>query len=112
MPGAGSLRERVRFESPTPQDDDYGNSVEGWTDEFTVAAQIKPLKGGENVMAARLGGVQPVVIIVRSSSQTRQISTDWRVVDARKGTVFNVRSIANMDERNRFLDIIAQAGVA
>lgn len=102
------------FQSPTPVDDGHGNYTSGWSDEFTVSARIMPLRGGEQVMASRLSGTQPVVIQVRSSSQTRTISTDWQAVDARDASrVFQIKAPpANMDEKNAFLDILAEQGVA
>lgn len=113
MPGAGELRERLRFESPTSAADDYGNTTEGWTSELVVSASIQPIKGGESVMAARLSGTQPVVIRVRRSSDTLEIGTDWRAVDTRSGAVYAIKSPpADMDRRRQYLDILAESGVA
>jgi hypothetical protein len=57
--------------------------------------------------------VQPVRITVRSSSRTRTITTGWRAIDMRDETrVFNITSPpANLDEKNAYLDIMAQLGV-
>lgn len=110
---AGELRERVAFDRRDVVDDGYGNTVSGdWREQFVVWARIRPLKGGEGVQAARLAGSQPVVIRVRLSSSTKQISADWRARDARMGTLFNITSMANMDEKGAYLDILATSGVA
>jgi hypothetical protein len=68
--------------------------------------------GGEGVTAARLSGQQPVTITVRQSSQTRQITTDWRGADAGSGQIYNTRSIADPIDAHAFLELLCQAGVA
>ncbi len=111
---AGLLRERVLLQIQLPDEDDgYGNIIEGgWTNQFTVAARIQYLRGSEAVMADRLAGRQPVLITVRRSRQTEQITTDWRAVDARDpDRIFNIRAIAQ-DEKRSLFDLLAESGVA
>lgn len=111
--GTGGLRERVAFEKRVASSDDYGNPIAGdFVFEFETWARIRPLIGGEAVLAARLGGEQPVVITVHYSDQTKTITTDWRARDARLGTLYNIRSVANNDERKAYLDITAASGQA
>lgn len=113
MPRSGELRERLTFQSPSAFDDGYGNTVEGWQDEFTVWARLQPKVGGETVLAARLSGRQVYLIHVRSSAQARAIAPDWRAVDVHDGRVFQVKSpTRNMDEKNAFLEMDAELGVA
>lgn len=112
--GAGSLSERFSAERRGEVDDGYGNPVAG---EFVAqfepfAARVTPLKGTETVMASRLGGVQPMIIRVRYSSNTKQIQPDWQLRDMRKGTVYQIKSVANLDEKRQYLDFLAVAGVA
>lgn len=110
---AGQLRERLTFQSPTPQEDEYGNETEGWTDEFTVWARLQPKVGGEQVLAARLSGRQVYLIHVRISDETRQIQPDWQAVHAFDGRVFQIKSPSrNMDEKGHWYEIDAELGVA
>jgi head-tail adaptor len=113
---AGELRERVAFEARmTPSRDDYGNVVTGeWREQFQCAARLQPTKGigNESVQAARLSGTQPMIIRVRLSSQTKRITGEWRARDTRRGTIFNIRSMANMDERGAYLDLLCMSGEA
>jgi SPP1 family predicted phage head-tail adaptor len=110
---AGDLRERVSFQRRTTADDGFGNTVTGdWGDLWCCAARIMPLRGGENIVARRLSGVQPVAITVRVAAALCDLTTDDRIVDARKGTIYNIRSIANFDEHRQYLEILAEAGVA
>src|ERR1044072_5399402 len=109
---AGDLRERVAFERRGLVDDGYGNEVSGeFAEVFRCAARIKPARGGESIQAARLAGRQPVVITVRCSSNTRTVTTDWRVKDVRSDTVYNIRSIVNPDEHRAYFDMECDAGV-
>lgn len=108
----GKLRDRVTFALPGSVTDDYGNVESGFVDQFTVAANILYVKGGEQVMAARLDGKQPVVITIRSSTESAQIKTDWRAVDARDPTrIFNVRSIQPSDRKD-FTELLCEIGGA
>lgn len=113
MPAAASkLRERVAFERRDLVDDGHGNQVGDWKEVFRTAARIKPMRGAETVQASRLAGEGPVVITVRSSDSTRAVTTDFRARDARKGTIFNILSIVNPDEKSEFLDLECKSGVA
>lgn len=112
MGTAGRLRERVHFQSRDVIDDGYGNTRGEWVTRFTVAAGLKPLRGGEQVMASRLQGVQPYVLTVRQSSQTAQVASDWRVVDARGASrVFAVTAPpTDPDGLRQWLDILVKQG--
>ncbi|WP_341989761.1 phage head closure protein [Azorhizobium sp. AG788] len=114
MTGAGDLNRRMRFEArAVVADDGYGNTEGAWTEQFTIAAKVKPLRGGESVLAMRLSGTQPVVMTVRQSAQTRAIRADWRAVDAHSGEVFALTSPpTDMDGTRAWLDILATSGIA
>lgn len=111
---AGELRERLRFEKRVTQaDDGYGNREGDWQAQFEEIARVRMLTGSEPVIAARMAGVQPVRITVYSSYRTRLITSGWRAVDTRnEARMFAITAPpANLDEKNRFLDIMAQSGV-
>lgn len=110
---AGELRERLLFqERRTIPDDGYGNREGNWRVMFETRARVRPLVGSETVIASRLAGLQPYRLTVRSNETTRQITPGWRAVDSRDTSrIFNITAIANMDERSKYLDIMAQTGV-
>lgn len=109
--GAGQLYQRVAFDKEVSGSDGYGGTVTGWAEQFQCRAGYTHLRGGESVMAARLEGADSIVIRVRASSQTRAVTTDWRVKDVRTGTIYNIRDITPSDDR-AFLDVLVQSGVA
>jgi head-tail adaptor len=107
------MRDRLRFESRAVADDGYGNPVAGdWTHRFTRSADVRPARGGEEVLAAKLQGVQPVRIIVYSDSETRTVTPEWRAVDSRSGLVYAIRAVADEERRGQFLTLDAIAGAA
>lgn len=115
--GAGSLRERVTFQRRTEIPDGYGNPIAGeWTDQFSVSAGLTPRLGSEDVVASRMAGVQPYILRVRMSSQTRMVTPGWRAFDARKGMgdggepvrSFEILSAANVDEKGQYLDFLVK----
>lgn len=114
MTAAGTMRDRLRFEvRPVDTPDDYGNPVTGeFAAQFTRYVEIKPMRGGEDVLAARLTGTQPILIRARYDTQTARITPDWRAVDVRTGTVYAIRTAVDMDRRRTWIEMMAIAGEA
>ncbi|MGV1870891.1 head-tail adaptor protein [Agrobacterium rosae] len=108
---AGDLFHSVAFDKREEIDRGDGVTVGQWIEKFKVRAGFTHLRGGESVMADRLQGQHTQVIFVRSSTETRQIGTDWRVRDVRSGIEYNIRDITPTDDRH-WLDFLCQSGVA
>lgn len=106
-------RHRVTFQRRRRTRDDGHGMTEGeWCSIFSVAAGIRPLKGGEDVLAARLTGVQPVIITVGKDRRTEAVTSAWRAVDE-AGRVYAITAPpADMEGKGLFLDILASSGVA
>ncbi|WP_421406831.1 phage head completion protein [Agrobacterium tumefaciens] len=111
LPSAGSLHERIAFEARAPEDDQHGNVEGDFVEQFQRRAGFTFLRGGEAVIAARLEGRQPVVVLVRSDSETRLVDTDWQMRDVRTSKVYAVKSIIPSDDR-QWLHIAVESGVA
>lgn len=109
---AGKLRASLNFQRRTIEDDGYGNETVGdFATVFTDAAEIIPRMGSEAVMGARLQGLQPVTIRVRSHAATRGLDAAWRAVNARTGEVYAITSPpVNVDQKNRYIDMLATIG--
>lgn len=111
----GSLRESVRVERLSAgSTDSRGMPISAYAPVITgIPAKIGPTKGGEAIQDARVRGTGYFDIVVRSDSDTETITTEDRLVDERIPTrVYNIRWIANLDERNRFLIMTCELGVA
>jgi SPP1 family predicted phage head-tail adaptor len=114
--GGGQLRSQIVFSERVSSLDLYGNEVADWIERFSTRAQFLPMKGGEDVLAARLEGRQPVVIRIRQSPEARAVTPDWKVQNVDNGVEFNIRGIIDPEEgtsqHGRWLDILAESGVA
>ena len=113
-PRAGGLRQKLHFQRRAIVDDGFGNEISGpFETVFTDVAEFIPLRGGEGVQAARLTGVSPYIVRVRSSTNTRSVTAAWQMVDARSGRVFAITAPpTDPDQKNAWLDIMATDGVA
>lgn len=110
--GGGNLRHRVAFDARSDVSDEYGGTEADFVEQFIVAAGIEARLGGEQVMASRLTGKQPVTITVRQNGQTRRIETGWRARDVRTDVVYAIRSIVDPDDRQMYFDILCETGEA
>lgn len=111
MPSAGDLRERVEFQEPTQQSDEYGNTVRGLTPRFERAALYLMRPGSEAVTAARLEGRQPVTVIVRFDAQTRTVSPAWRLRDVRTGAIYLIKAAEDMDRKRAWWSMVCEREV-
>lgn len=109
---AGGLYYRIDCQKREAIDDGMGNEISGpWTTIFSTRAAYRHLRGGEAVMASRLQNKHPMIITVRRSSDTMQITADWRVVDSRDGKIYAVRDITPENDR-QFVSLLVESGVA
>ena len=110
---SGPLRERVRFERRSDGSDGAGNYVSDWETLIEKRwAQITPLRGNEEVIASKLQATGVYEIRVRQDSETATVKPADRAVDINTGEAFNIRHIENRDQRDRFLILTCEKGVA
>lgn len=107
---ASDLRDRVRLEKQEEVDDGYGGITGQWVPQFERDACILLSKGGETVIASRLQSIQPALIIVRFDAETSTITADWRLIETRSGTTYNIRTSADMERRGRWWTMLCDAG--
>lgn len=80
-PTEAEFGRRARFEARAVGDDGYGNPISGdWEEKFKVWVALRPGGLSEAVVAARLEGTQVLNVYVRASTQTRQITSEWRMI--------------------------------
>lgn len=111
----GALRERLHFQQRSDGNDGMGSTIPGagpFATVYTVAAGLTPRTGGETVTAARLSGRQPYIVLIRWARHMLDVTTAWRLVDARNpNRVLNVISPpADPDGSNHWLEFLAEEG--
>lgn len=114
---AGRLDRRLAFYRRENVDDGAGNTVGEWAYQFTMAANVKPMRGGESVLAARLEARGPAIVTVRNCADTRQLTADWKTVDTRTSKEYAVREAPRHPvdksgfEDRALLEMLVEAGV-
>lgn len=108
---AGDLDHRFAFDEPTSTPNGGGGTISGWEEQHVCWAALTYLRGSEPVIAARLVGIQPVVIRIRSCTAAREIGSDWRARDVRTGSIYAIKGAPVPSKDRAFLDIMATSGV-
>jgi head-tail adaptor len=120
---AGKLNERIAFDSRGPvaaDAPDDGNTQGDFVERFVLWTRRTYRGGSEAVIASRLEGRQPVFLMVRASSFSRQITTDWQARDTRSGkfiggrwtgVTYEIKAINLTEDRAWYL-ITAETGTA
>lgn len=106
MAGAGTLRQRVTFQQEVTTPDGMGGTSSSWSNTVTVWAGVKSLRGREMVQAGRLEASTVYLITLRYRDD---ITEDMRILW--KNKLLNIRSIANPDQKQQWLEVTAEAGV-
>ena len=108
---AGLLRQTVTVQYRKLTADGGGGYATEWLDlAVNVRAGIFPLRGTEGLHAMRLDHPVTHRIVLRHFEIGAIPTTDMRVRWADR--VFNVRSVIDVGERGRWLELLAEEGVA
>jgi hypothetical protein len=114
---AGALRESVTFQR---QAAGSGTTLRNQlavfadiADAIGIPAELTPLRYGETVIAQGVQGRRLYVVKVRYTDVLAGIRINDRMVDARVGTVYNVKSPpVNPDKKRKYLEIQVETGGA
>ena len=114
-PGAGDLDHRVAFdkrETGNPDSPaDYGNTQTDFVEQFQRRAAFKYAGGSESIVAARLEGRGVIKVRVRRDSLTKTIEPDWQMRDVNTGTVYAIRDVDHVTDRD-WVWLVVERGVA
>ena len=107
MSRVGQLRHQITLQGQGTTRDSGGGISSGWSTIASVYADIKPKSGKEVYAQGKLVGSVSHEITVRyrtDITNSSRISFDSKL--------FNIRAIINVDERDRFLKLLCEQGVA
>lgn len=97
------------FQSRGEVDDGYGNKVAGsFAEVFREWARVKPMKGGEGVVEARLSSRQPAILTVRATAAAEAVNADWIAVT--DGVVWNIKEPPRLTDDRQFLEMLVERG--
>jgi SPP1 family predicted phage head-tail adaptor len=107
MNSIGKMRYRVKLESATDTTDSGGGRSQAYATKAFLYANIKPISGTETFRQGKVASDTTHELIIRYRSD---IDTKYRICYGTR--VFNIKSILNIDERDRFLKLSCKEGVA
>lgn len=105
---ADRLTRRAAFYAyPKIERDPDGRRFGPRTHQFTVSANVLPIRGGESIMQARMVSKNPAIVTVRLSEQTRQITAEWEIeIDGQK---YDVKERPRESADRAFLEMLTEA---
>lgn len=106
---AGRLRHSVTLQSPSGTRDAVGERATTWADVATVPADVSPLSGREEFLAAQRQASTTHKLTLRYSSQIAAIDASWRVQYGSR--IFTIdEPPRNTDERGREIILMCTEG--
>ncbi len=106
----GSLRHRLVIQAERSTSDGGGGQSDPWADPVIIATvwgKVEPLTGAERLRAMQIEDRFRHRIIIRHRPG---ITPAMRIVFGSR--VFNIRAAINREERDRFLELLCEEGVA
>jgi SPP1 family predicted phage head-tail adaptor len=110
MISAGKLRHNVTFNSQRADTDEYGNVTGAFAFLFTTRGNVRETTGKERVAAGSVENNRTATIRIRGSAQARGLTEADQAVA--RGEVWNIRGIANADDKGTMLDLLVESGGA
>lgn len=104
---ASRLTKRAGFYEPEIYRDPDGGLIQDYILKFTAWANVHPLRGGEQVMQARLVSKNPAIITIRASNEARLITSEWRVQI--NGQWFDIKEDPRESQDRAFLEMLAES---
>jgi len=103
----GKMRYRVKVENATNTRDAGGGMSQNYTAVTFIYANIKPVNANSSY---RQGMVQEKVTHEVTMRYMKNIGTNSRISYGTR--LFDIKGIVNVDERDRFLKLLCEEGVA
>ena len=99
----------VSFQRRAEVDDGHGNKVDGdFAEVFREWARVKPMKGGEGVVEARLSARQPAILTVRATAAAEAVNAEWIAVTG--GVVWNIKEPPRLTDDRQFFEMLVERG--
>lgn len=106
---AGSMRKNIAIQSEVRAADGGGGYVQTFTTSFTAYFSVNPISGNEQYKQGRLSDTQVYEFVTRYRSD-KTVTPSNRILWGTR--VFQVKSVINHMERNKYWVIRAEEKVA
>jgi len=106
---AGELRERVQVQRVRYTPDGAGGQLKTWVDHVVLFAFVEEKSARENYADSSLGRIRTEKHWEFTTWKRGDITVQDRLVWADR--LWDIRSVENLLARNKFIRIIAEAGV-
>ncbi|WP_347268810.1 phage head closure protein [Paracoccus sp. (in: a-proteobacteria)] len=103
---AGDLTKRATFQRPEMGRDGDGNQILAYVDDHAGWVHLRPLRGGESVMAARLASKAPAIVTLRASANARRVTSEWRVLI--EGRTYEAKEDPRETQDRAYLELLAE----
>lgn len=103
------FRHKITIQRKQDAPDGFGGSVTTWVNVAQPWARMKPKSGSEKVYLGRLDAKSMASIVVRYNSNYAILESDKLIA---RGVEYNIRSIVNIEERDKYLELLVESGVA
>ena len=103
----GKMRERIVIQSQGRTTDLGGGAAVAWSTVATTWARIVPSSGSESFSGMQVTNTNTFEITMRYRTN---ITTTNRILWGSR--TFNIRSVINNNERDKYLTVVAEEGVA
>lgn len=104
---AGDFNRIVAFLEPVQQRNADGRIVQSWEERFRAWAKVLPLRGGEQVMQARLAARTPAIVTIHTSARAREVNAKWRVRIADR--LYDLKEHPREDKDASCFDMLVEA---
>ena len=107
---AGNLRHQITLQSPQTTRDSVGEQTLAFTTVATVPAEVSPISGREQFLAAQRQASTTHLVTIRYSPDVASLNATWRVLFGTR--VFSIDAPPrNIDERNIMLELQCTEGL-
>ena len=103
----GKMRHRIILQTSARTSDDAGGATIAWSDFAEMWTYAKPAALRENFRDMKINEEKDYEFTIRYKSG---FDASARIKFGNR--YFNIRQVRNRDERNKYLDILAEEGVA
>lgn len=102
------LKRKVSIQEKQTTTDQFGGESVAWVEVDTPWCMLKPLNGRERVYADRLNATGDTILTMRYKSP---LGFDESAKVVYRGTEYQIRSIINLEEADRWLQLVLEKGV-